>query len=690
MKDQISEFKIGDILVKPSHNQIVFNNEVVLLEPLAMALLVQLAQHHGEVVYREQLMEQLWQARVVTENALHRIVTLLRKALNDNSKDPQYIKTVSKKGYKLIHPVEWLEYQPVQLKGAKKYSRVTTVIITTILLIGLSISFFSNNSPSYYRLSDIQQVTSFTGVEAYGEFLPIEDNTKPSFIFTYENRQRTHNKIAMKYFGDDNVYDLTADAFDYRQLSVSPKGHWLTFIKTDDKNCQLVLAEFLVNEQKIVKQNDIANCAYFSSATPQWLKSEEQFFFLKTDNSYFNSQIMRFNLNSREITPLFVKPPINSDDYFISGDSNGNRLAYARYWPDKLEIRVYDDTSDQDRLIRTFEEPVISDLIWFEGEEDTLLVSYQGQSKLLTLDGKLIDINIENQQTGFHISSNKQSDLLLSKTEHLIQILEYQHAEQQLSYIQAIAPSSANEYRGVYVQDNKTIAYFSDKESEHYKLWLLNDDEEKALDIGIEHSAGVLVQSPQDSDLFLLKTHEEQLFSFHIKSKKLTYLTEKDEYVKRGVWHPNKAVIFYVKENNKLFNIYQKDLATGQISQVTFNGANFLQVSSDGRFLYYNANDQAGLWRLALDSGDNQLVIADFKEENFANWQVFEDGVYFTRTSDGQSGLFFYHFASQKQNTLMADTKIYHFDVSAKQDKILISLIEKFEADLYHAVLSKN
>lgn len=76
------------------------------LEPKVMDLLLVLAQHPGEVVWREQLMERLWPGVIVGEDTLARTVSKLRRALGDDVRTPRYVETIAKRGYRLIAVVE--------------------------------------------------------------------------------------------------------------------------------------------------------------------------------------------------------------------------------------------------------------------------------------------------------------------------------------------------------------------------------------------------------------------------------------------------------------------------------------------------------------------------------------------------------------------------------------------------------
>jgi Tol biopolymer transport system component len=68
-------------------------------------LLVYLAAAGGRVVSRSELLEEVWGDVVVNEEAVSRAVSELRKALGDDPREPRYVQTIHKSGYRLLAPV---------------------------------------------------------------------------------------------------------------------------------------------------------------------------------------------------------------------------------------------------------------------------------------------------------------------------------------------------------------------------------------------------------------------------------------------------------------------------------------------------------------------------------------------------------------------------------------------------------
>jgi DNA-binding winged helix-turn-helix (wHTH) protein len=95
-------FQIGPWLVSPKLNQIARNGKTIHIQPKMMRVLVCLAEHQCQVVSKEQLFADVWPDTFVTDDVLKRSISELRKALGDDTKEPRFIETIPKGGYRLL------------------------------------------------------------------------------------------------------------------------------------------------------------------------------------------------------------------------------------------------------------------------------------------------------------------------------------------------------------------------------------------------------------------------------------------------------------------------------------------------------------------------------------------------------------------------------------------------------------
>src|SRR5258708_40319828 len=105
-----SVFRVGEFCVDPALDEISRGGATVKLEPRAMRVLVCLAEHAGQVVSVDQLLDAVWKDVLVTHDSVYQAVAGLRRALGDDPRNPIYIVNVQRRGYRLIAPVTTAEH----------------------------------------------------------------------------------------------------------------------------------------------------------------------------------------------------------------------------------------------------------------------------------------------------------------------------------------------------------------------------------------------------------------------------------------------------------------------------------------------------------------------------------------------------------------------------------------------------
>ena len=78
------------------------DGQAVALAPRPFAVLCALARKRGHLVTKGDLLDAVWGHRFVTESVLKSAISDLRAALHDDPKQPRYIETVSRRGYRFI------------------------------------------------------------------------------------------------------------------------------------------------------------------------------------------------------------------------------------------------------------------------------------------------------------------------------------------------------------------------------------------------------------------------------------------------------------------------------------------------------------------------------------------------------------------------------------------------------------
>jgi transcriptional activator of cad operon len=144
--------QIGDWRVDPQLGQMTRGADVVRLEARALRLLMYLANRGGETVSIDELLDQVWSGVVVTQDSVYQAVTALRRTLGDDAKQPKYIVTVPRLGYRLIAPVRAAADEPPlpvpPLASPPAGRRLAMWVVPAVLIAGLGIFLWLQRTPA--------------------------------------------------------------------------------------------------------------------------------------------------------------------------------------------------------------------------------------------------------------------------------------------------------------------------------------------------------------------------------------------------------------------------------------------------------------------------------------------------------------------------------------------------------------
>lgn len=92
--------RFGELVIDESQHEVLNRSKSVALTAREFALLVTLAQHPGRVFTRAQLLERVWGDEYYDDHVVDVHIGNLRKKLEDDPAEPQYVQTVRGVGYR--------------------------------------------------------------------------------------------------------------------------------------------------------------------------------------------------------------------------------------------------------------------------------------------------------------------------------------------------------------------------------------------------------------------------------------------------------------------------------------------------------------------------------------------------------------------------------------------------------------
>jgi len=96
-------YAFAEFVLSPSRRVLLRRGEEVPLVARYFDLLLLLVERRHEALHRRDIMEIVWSDVVVSDGALSQAVRTLRRALGDDPREPVFIRTLSRHGYRFVH-----------------------------------------------------------------------------------------------------------------------------------------------------------------------------------------------------------------------------------------------------------------------------------------------------------------------------------------------------------------------------------------------------------------------------------------------------------------------------------------------------------------------------------------------------------------------------------------------------------
>lgn len=95
-------YRFSDFAVSPKRRVLTRGGRELPLIPRYFDLLVLLLERRHEAVHRNEIFDRVWKDVVVSDSALNQAIRTIRRTLEDDPREPKFIRTVSRHGYRFV------------------------------------------------------------------------------------------------------------------------------------------------------------------------------------------------------------------------------------------------------------------------------------------------------------------------------------------------------------------------------------------------------------------------------------------------------------------------------------------------------------------------------------------------------------------------------------------------------------
>lgn len=650
-------FYVGAWWVEPRLNRITAPNTdtPIQVEPRIMEVLVALAAQPSEVVTRTQLHEQVWPDLVVSEKALTRTISVLRKVFGDDPRTPHVIATISKTGYRLLAPVSYTSpaetsTSPSTLVPSKRWSAAYLwgVAVFIAAVSSLLTWAFLRAEPTPSPLI-AHPFTTFAGHETDPQLSP----DGQTVAFAWEGPSGDNWDIYLKRLGMELPLRLTHHAARDRHPAWSPDGTQLAFIRQDGTTCTIMTVSALAGPER-----RLTSCSGFPDRTripptfkAAWSPDGTSLAHEDAPTDEETSSIYLFSLETETRTRLTHPAPSFLGDTYPMFSPDGTQLSFIRYrdWG-QADIHVVSLADGTERPL-TSQHRIVLGHSWTSDSKSIVFSANQhgtfqlwetpatgGTPTWMPLPGNNLEsLTIQGPRL---VYENWLYDVNVWRLRLREDFVSEKHVA-----------SSLWDVDPAYASDGR-IAFVSNR-SGHYEVWISQADGTKPFQL--TQLQGPMVRaprwSPDNTRLVFEVRHAEHadLYAIDVEGGPLHPLTQNLADDVAPAWSPDGQWLYFGSNRENDWRIWKTSAMGGQTMPLTYTEGYAPQVSYDGTYVYYAKNDEPGLWRIPAHGGSATPVLNTLAPGDWGNWILSESGIYFVRRTPHprQTFLAYYDFATE-------------------------------------------
>lgn len=709
----MSDWLMGPVRLDVQRRALCREQQHCYLEPRVFALLEALLLADQQLLSHEQLVAQVWQGRVVSDSAIHRAVSLLRKAFASLDDTQPYLETYAKVGYRLVVPATKLvadvaaAVEPVaitadaEIQGTAAPATNTAVnpgkvlispphflfgglFLLLLMVAGWYFYRDAANSSSQQAIDAVAQpISSDQGAEselsasADGRFLLYQHSSKANkrwWLQQLPGLERTELKVAQGY-----------DQAGFAHLLLSPAADAVLYQYCHNGRCQLHLHQLQENFT-LDPLADPALLPYPQDSALQWQWQADGlgFYFLQRDDKTKPYHSFFYRIATKALRQLTLNASAPGD-LALAVSPDGNQLVVASYQQQQQTQLTLLSLPSLEKITQQTVPYTVGSMVWhrqqlwfgcasqlchwsFANNKVTALFTPAAAiQSMVSLPGQL----------AFAVRSQRSS----------IWRQPLAGAAVEAALVQSSRQESMPRPAG---QD---LVFLSNRTGQT-QLWLKDQTQQEKLLANLPEPAGFVALAVSTSGEEIAFSHQGALYLLNKNNSKLTQLLGPDAKVGPVRFAPDDQSLLFGSEKSGDWQLWSYQRNNKKLSQLTTQGG-YSGYWWQGKLLYSKYH-QDGLYLKKPDSDNEQLLLGDFDKINWLNWQLDGDKVYFFKP---QQGVYLLDLsATPEQQTLSSQQPpppklifaapegfVHHFQLA--DDVIWYVKREAAEGDIYQLAL---
>jgi len=642
--------KVGEFVVDFKQTRIYKDEIAIKLEPLTMELLCYLTNRKGHYVSQRELLEHVWNGRIVSDNAIRRVIKKLRDALGDDVKAARYIKTVPNKGYLLIAEVSYqpkeVTSQPTentapelksepdltpaapivttqQLDSVQTNKKVKIIFfIITSIIIFLAITYYYPKKSQENATFEVETLTDMPGEEYWADY----NKNNNIVVFSHRKTASGYYNLYLKSLGTETVRRITSGSSNNYSAKWSKDGRKLAFQRQSGNQAEIILMSFDEN-MKVIGERSLYK---YKTLQPNlfWSADNTLLYFTNKQSPKHPKSLFSIKINTGALKQITFPDVEGSGDYSARLSPDGNYLGILRFVQDSqvhlLIVNMITGKIEDNKKLKF--SPVT--LAWDHESlglylaDGNTLYNYKLNDRTLS-QSKLADI-----QLGAVFTSCGSGCLLANSkgtnTRDSIEVINpFTEEEPQLYEF----PLPGKEGAPTYSRNPDQVIFRSNKDGIPQLIqYSINGELKTLTNFTRSHKLVDITYNPVQDKISGILDH--QVFILDLTTNKLQFISNQMEKAERLNWSADGLRLYYTRREHNNRSLIEYNLQE-QHYQKLRAGVKEAKEDKSGQYRYLLL-ETGELIQTHRFSSEEDVVIANITTDSNVSWHIYGDYLYFS------------------------------------------------------------
>ena len=625
-------------MVSPQHNELIKGAHTVAIQPKVMSVLMYLAENAERVIGNEELLDQVWQGRIVTNSSIQKSINALRSAFSELDPDKEYVAHFSKQGYQLVAEVT-VESPSVSYWGWKALAAGVSALVFVLIVLTTGVFWRTSSQPTLVKTG--QQARSSALLPAYTNVVPYqqdfdsntsiaEPHVQSGRVAYVTSKEGVITSSHLVIRNDPSEWRVSVARGEFIDLAWSPSGRNLVAVDAHSDMGAAQTASFYQQAQNYYTFN-IFTLDYKGekvvekSVLSHWLGVVKSV-------TWWDENTLEFVASQGSV------PQFERYHYFIP-DQKLTRLTKFSYGEVPLVSRINGEKtallvqkkSDQRISISDRAHQIVSDLIvsdaldisWLPSGDGVVVLHKSNASSVVLLNGEKQTLELPDDLSGkvFRLRPLDTELAMLASVKRSNDTLQWRRHDEAINLKNEL---NVDIVGARFAAGGDAVAIVVSKQSQFYLQHSMRDPEKRVEEL---LPLGEVSEITWNSDSgAILYSSRSSIWAVTGFSGEPALIADDKPGVIPLSLDANRSGLWGIRIDSGARNIWRFGLGRSKNQQYTYGDVGAAYVW-DG-VIYFQYSSQAGLWSLKMSDGEIRQLSYDVPK-NIQLLSVRTEGVFF-------------------------------------------------------------